>query len=221
MRGHRSEANVSGKLFGNGERRRAEDRRVRRTRRLLREALVALILEKGYDKVTVQDVLDRADLGRATFYAHFRDKDDLLVSGFEELQESLREHLARVARPSRADVDPSGGGIGLAGALFDHAGQQRRLYRVLMGRRGGAAVFKHARGQFTVLVREHLEEAVANRQAAPPVPLEVTVQYVVSAFLGLLTWWLDSDPPYTGEQMGRMFEQLVIPGVRAGLGPRL
>jgi AcrR family transcriptional regulator len=220
MRGDRSEANTSGEPFGNGGRRRAEDRRVRRTRRLLREALVALILEKGYDRVTVQDVLDRADLGRATFYAHFRDKDDLLVSGFEALRESLRQHLARVARLPRADEHRPVDGLGLAGALFDHAGQQRRLYRALVGRRGGAAVLKHAREQFTALVREHLEEAAANRQAAPPVPLEVTVQFVVSAFLGVLTWWLDSDPPHTAEQIGRMFEQLAIPGVRAGLGLR-
>ena len=221
MRADRSEANASGELFGNGGRPRAEDRRVRRTRRLLREALVALILEKGYDKVTVQDVLDRADLGRATFYAHFRDKDDLLVSGFEALRDSLREHLARVARLPRPDAHRPDGGLGLAGALFAHAGQQKRLYRALVGRRGGAAVLKHAREQFTAVVREHLQEAVANRQTAPPVPLEVTVQYVVSAFLGVLTWWLDSEPLLTAEQMGRLFEQLAIPAVRAGLGLEL
>ncbi len=61
-----------------------EDRRVARTRQLLRDALVSLILERGYDEVTVQDVLDRANLGRSTFYAHYRNKDDLLFSGFEE-----------------------------------------------------------------------------------------------------------------------------------------
>src|SRR3954469_23951916 len=71
-----------------------QDRRVRRTRRLLREALLALVLEKGYEAVTVQDVLDRADVGRATFYAHFRDKDDLLISGADELRESLRLQMA-------------------------------------------------------------------------------------------------------------------------------
>src|SRR5215467_15595598 len=70
-----------------------EDRRVRRSRRLPQDALLELILEKGYDKVTVQDILDRADVGRATFYAHFRDKDDLLVSGSEELREVLRAQM--------------------------------------------------------------------------------------------------------------------------------
>jgi AcrR family transcriptional regulator len=228
MRAERSEANTEGELFGNAGRPRAEDRRVRRTRRLLREALIALILEKGYDKVTVQDVLDRADVGRATFYAHFRDKDDLLVSGFEALRDSLRAHLARMARrggahaprpAAGADAGPDGG-LDLAGALFEHAGQQKRLYRALVGRRGGAAVLKHAREQFAAVVREHLQEAAAARVAAPPVPVEVTVQFVVSAFLGVLTWWLDSEPPQTAEQMGLLFEQLTIPAVRAGMGLR-
>ena len=59
------------------------DRRVRKTRQLLREALMELTLERGYDHVTIQDILDRADVGRSTFYAHYHDKDDLLVSEFE------------------------------------------------------------------------------------------------------------------------------------------
>src|SRR5262245_65473884 len=71
-----------------------EDRRVRRTRRLLGEGLLELVAEKGYDRVTVQDVIGRADLSRATFYAHFRDKDALLGSGLDDLEEGLRDALA-------------------------------------------------------------------------------------------------------------------------------
>ena len=67
------------------------DRRVQRTRRTLREALIALILEKGYDQVTVQHIIDRADVGRSTFYAHFENKDKLLLSGFENVREMLLE----------------------------------------------------------------------------------------------------------------------------------
>ncbi len=63
------------------------DRRVQRTQALLQDALLALIEEKGYAAITVQDILDRANLGRSTFYMHYRDKDDLLVSGFEQLKD--------------------------------------------------------------------------------------------------------------------------------------
>ena len=65
------------------------DRRVQRTRQLLNEALMALIVEKGYDAITVQNLIDRANLGRSTFYAHYQDKDDLLLSGMEEVVHSL------------------------------------------------------------------------------------------------------------------------------------
>jgi AcrR family transcriptional regulator len=193
---------------------RLENRRVRRTCRLLREALVALILEKGYDAVTVQDVLDRADVGRATFYAHFRDKDDLLASGFEELRESLRAYLVAYLRP---DADPAGPRIQVARPLFEHAASHRRLYRALVGRRGGGVLLKRAHDELSALFREHLAEAEAKQRARPVMPVEVVVEYTVSALLGLLTWWLDGDLPYTAEQMGRMFERLAIHGIKAAL----
>src|SRR4051812_15011818 len=71
----------------------AADRRVRRTRRNLTDALIGLILERGYEAITVQDILDRADIGRSTFYAHFRDKDALLLSCFDDLREDLCRDL--------------------------------------------------------------------------------------------------------------------------------
>ena len=66
------------------------DRRVARTRRTLHEALIRLIMRKGYDALTVQEIIDEADIGRATFYAHYRGKDDLLRGGFERLRGELK-----------------------------------------------------------------------------------------------------------------------------------
>src|SRR5512141_2904590 len=76
------------------------DRRVQRTQQLLREALVALILEKGYDAITVQDILDLANMGRSTFYAHYRDKEDLLLSGFQMLFNAFQKEFLKAASPS-------------------------------------------------------------------------------------------------------------------------
>src|SRR6266511_3052594 len=70
-----------------------QDRRVRRTRRTLHEALIALILERGYERVTVQDILDRADVGRSTFYAHYRDKEALLLTSFDDVRDELRREF--------------------------------------------------------------------------------------------------------------------------------
>jgi hypothetical protein len=89
------------KVSGNGGRMEAgtTDRRVRRTRE--RSALLSLIQEKGYDRIKVQDILDRADVGRSTFYAHYRDKDDLLQSGFEDVRAALAAEMQPEASASR------------------------------------------------------------------------------------------------------------------------
>src|SRR5579883_1946929 len=101
-------------LSGNGQRHRGvfgkskvimakkPDRRVQRTQQLLEAALLSLIKEKEFDAISVQEIIDRANVGRATFYAHYDNKEDLLESGFDGLLETLREHQ-RAARTGRAD----------------------------------------------------------------------------------------------------------------------
>jgi len=192
-----------------------EDRRVRRTRRLLREALLALVAEKGYDRVTVQDVLDRADLGRATFYAHFRDKDDLLLSGFDDLREALRSAMALYEEGRHA---PPGLGFETTRALFEHVAAHRALYRGLAGSRAGALVLRHARAELVALTHAHFERVAGQRHARPTVPLEVLAEHTVGAMLGLLTWWLDADPPYSAQEIAATFERLTTPTVHVGLG---
>ncbi len=187
------------------------DRRIQRTRKLLQEALMGLILEKGYAAITVQDILDRANLGRSTFYAHYRDKDDLLVSGFEHLKEMF-EFFDVEGAAGRRGSGP--GELTPSLAFFRHAGQQHRLYKALMGRKGGEAVQEYLRQYVSELLGSHLRRRAPDDRKLT-VPREVLVHYVVSSFLGLLTWWLDHDMPYTAEQMNDLFMRLTAPGIQA------
>lgn len=193
-----------------------EDRRVRRTRRLLREALNELIVEKGYDHVTVQDVLDRADVGRATFYAHFKDKDDLLVSGSDELREALRQQLA-AAKDHHADPEAPAL-FGFASGLFASAAGHRRRYRALLSSSAGPVVVKYAREQLVTLIREHLDDVHTTGRGKTSVPVEVAVEYIASALMGVLTWWLDGNMRYPAEEMERIFVSLTRPVITAALG---
>jgi AcrR family transcriptional regulator len=188
---------------------------VRRTRRLLREALLALIAERGYDRVTVQDVLDRADLGRATFYAHFRNKDDLLLSGFDELRTALRSAMALYERGGHA---LSGQELETTRALFEHVAAHRGLYRGLAGSRASTLVLTRARAELVALTGGHFERVVAQRRARPTVPLEVLAEHTAGALLGVLTWWLDGGAAYSAQEMAATFERLTTPAVHAGLG---
>lgn len=194
------------------------DRRVQRSRRLLQEALVALILERGYGAVTVQALLDRADVGRATFYAHFADKGALLLSIFDELRDSLRRELAGITPETVARF---GEGVGLLQPLFAHAAQHRRLYRALLGSREGVALLQALREMLATPLREHLQSAVAQHGRPPAVPVvdvELVVAAFVSAVLGVLVWWLEADLPYTPAEMDRTVERLMSLGLGATLG---
>ena len=189
----------------------AQDRRVPRTRKLLQDALMALILEKGYEAVTVQDIIDRANVGRSTFYAHFLDKQALLLSGLDQLRVFLaQQQPAAVAAPGAPRLR-------FSLALFEHACSYRPVYWALVGTQSGAVVRKHIQQMLTDLVRDELA-ALAPRDAAAPIPREIVVRYTVSAFMGLLSWWADHEAPETAAQMDAIFQQLTLPGVLAGLG---
>lgn len=182
-----------------------DDRRVRRTRRLLRDAFNNLVLEKGYDRMTVQDILDRADVGRSTFYAHFRDKEALLMSCFDELREGLHEGLR--------DNDLQDA----AGAVFHHAHKRRQVYKALCGKKGGNVVHRHLSRLIGDAVRRQLEPRLA--AAGSGLPAEVVAEYYASATLGLLIWWVERDFQGGPQRMAATQRRLIAPGLLAALEP--
>src|SRR5215207_8911684 len=126
------------------------DRRVRRTQELLRGALMALIMEKGYDRITVQDILDKADVGRSTFYAHYRDKEDLLLSGFDD----IRTALAEEAHPRDTQAGGKADFLQPLLAVFQHVEGYRHTWPPL-SRKGGADVIAR-------ILRQHVTALVGN-----------------------------------------------------------
>ncbi len=192
------------------------DRRIQRTRRLLGEALLALIVEKGYTAITVQDILDRANMGRSTFYAHYRDKDDLLFGEFEHFKELFEQSDAHAPTDShrlrQEDASPSL-------AFFRHAGEQHRLYKAMVGKSSGETVRKLLYEYISDLMKSHLEQNIPNDKNLA-VPRAVAIHYFISSFLALLTWWLDNDMPYSAEQMDQIFKTLTLPGFNSALVTR-
>jgi AcrR family transcriptional regulator len=179
------------------------DRRVQRTRRALREALVALMLEKGWDSMSVQDICDRADVGRSTFYTHFADKEELLVGGFHDLREMIRAGLARTAA--------SDAPLGFARGMIDHAHENQRLFKALVGKRSGLLVLRRFRDLVVTLVREDLARL---REPAAPTT-EATVHFVAGAFLELLTWWLDARSSLEPSDVERLFLRMASQAIQA------
>lgn len=177
---------------------RPPDRRVRRTKQRLHDALESLIIEKGYDKITVQDLIDRADVGRSTFYAHYETKDDLLVS-WTELAADIERHIAK--DPSDAEsIMPSL-------ALFRHLGENHRMYKAMIGSRGADLVIERIH---STLLGHATSELEGRPEAGdqPIIPIEVRASFLASSLLALLTWWLDRDMPHAPEEMHEMYLEL-------------
>jgi AcrR family transcriptional regulator len=187
-----------------------QDRRVRRTRRILGEALVALILEKSYERITVQDILDRADVGRSTFYAHYQDKEALLLAGFDDMGQDLRRDLA--AMTPGEPLDPTSP----VAAVFDHAYRHRRVYQAMCGRQGGSVVQRHLHRLLADLLRDHLRPHLG--AAGSDLPVDVVAEFATSAALGLLTWWVNNDYPHSPIGLAEMYQRLAAPGILAALG---
>lgn len=188
------------------------DRRVRRTRELLRSALIALILEKGYERVTVQDIIDRADVGRSTFYAHFRDKEDLLVFGLEELRTAFQPQQQAVSGRIRRGTSPTL-------AVFEHFAAHREVWQAMVGKRGAEVFIRYLHRFLSELLRAQLAARATEEETQ--VPLDAVVEFATSALVGLgARWWLEQDLPYSPQEMGDLYHRLTEPGIRAGLRPK-
>jgi AcrR family transcriptional regulator len=173
-----------------------EDRRIQRTRQSLQNALSELIEEKGYEKVTVQDVIDRANVGRSTFYAHFEDKEQLLLSGFEPLRKQFEEFLS--------------------GAEFDHESPWAltlAMFQQVQKQQGGYITLVHVQKFLFGYLLEHLQQQLPKRNKN--IPPELLAHYVASSFIALMTWWIDNGYPLPPEQMNEYYRQLVEPGTLA------
>lgn len=170
------------------------DRRVQRTRRALRDALIELILKRGWEETSVQDVCDHADVGRSTFYVHFADKEDLLVSGFDELRKALRAHGAGASDPRT---------LGFARGLIEHTYENRRLFRAVVGKRSGQVV----QNRFRQLLITLVEEDLAKLMPAGP-RLDASANYIAGALFQLVIWWHETRNPLEPDDVATIFEQL-------------
>jgi AcrR family transcriptional regulator len=182
---------------------------------MLCDALVDLMLERGYDALTVQDIIDRANVGRSTFYSHFADKEQLLLGSIGQLRDFLREQGA--GRPAAAETAGERR-FGFSLAMLQHAQSHRRLYKAITGSRSGPLVIGHMKNMLTELIGEEVA-ALFRETAAGPVPQEIVVEFVASTFLTVLTWWMDQGLPCPAAEASQIFHRLAPSGLgvlRAG-----
>lgn len=185
------------------------DRRSQRTQRILHEALMALMQEKRYDDITVQDILDRADVGRSTFYAHYQDKEDLMTSGLTHLMEVFSAMVTRPSPTGELRLLP-------AQELFEHVQQNQNLFRGMVRGRGLELFFEKGQEYWVQKISTDLQARLPKGQQ-PAVPVAMLAEFVAGTFVTLLRWWLDNRMPYSPTEMDDMLNRLILPGVQSGL----
>jgi AcrR family transcriptional regulator len=193
------------------------DRRVQKTRQLLQDALVGLISEKGFESVTIQEILDRANVGRSTFYTHFENKYELLHSCFEDFHKLFEQHDTYLSEAKNHSRDLSETDFILD--LFRFAARNHRLFKALLGKEG-IAMFNHPIYDYVLTFIDGTFKKLAPNKKIPALQLEMLAHYVASAFIGTLKWWVDKDMPCTVEEADKYFEQFVMDGIREVLGLR-
>jgi AcrR family transcriptional regulator len=184
-----------------------QDRRVRRTQQSLYSALVRLIVEKGYEAVTVNDILERANVGRSTFYSHHSGKESLLLSGIQRLREDLvRREVADTSGP----ISPRPP-LAFSRALFEHVQHHRALYRAL-GVEGSSVVLARIRGVLTEVVRADLV-LTKRADSTRKISRSATIHAVVDAMISIIQWWVEMNPRLAPSDVDAVFRSLLIPAI--------
>ncbi len=171
-----------------------QDRRVKRTQHLLARALIVLTLEKGYEAVTIRDITERADVGYATFFRHYHDKDELL----KDVLDVVLTEIIDLLGSTQPAADPTTIGV----LLFRYVQQQSEVVRVLL--------MSHALLQRSIEIAT--QNVVSEHTFLPDsvVPLEIAAHHIVASSISLIQWWLDHQMPYPPERMGVIYHELII-----------
>ncbi len=175
-----------------------EDLRVRRTHKLLWEALMAELSQRSFEEITVKEICERAMVHRSTFYKHYEDKYALLEQGMRQMYDALVAEVVH-APPSAFSVDhPPPYFV----RVFEHVAEHQQFYKLMLCGEGI--------GRFQKLVKDYIaEQALAKMRELPPAkqhfafPPAMQVQFFAGAFLSLLAWWLENGMPLSPHQMAQ------------------
>jgi AcrR family transcriptional regulator len=182
-----------------------QDRRSLRTQQALVDALITLMSNKHYDTITIKDIVEQANIGRSTFYAHYQTKDDLLMSGLGRMLDALLQQVSLNEEEQNLKLNTT--------MLFHHARGHFEIYRTLMWGTGSDILIQDGHAALSAKLESRLTQLISEKQRGV-IPVDILAYSMAGSLLILLKWWLDHKMPYSPERMDEIFQQLVMPGVR-------
>ncbi len=193
-----------------GRVKRSNDRRIQKTQKLLRGALVSLLGEKPYDSIVVKEILERANVGRSTFYTHFQDKDALLVSGIHDMLGPVESTTQPTSKKPHERI------LWFSIPIFEYHYQHRHASGDRIGARGRAILREHLRKVLAQVIADVVKNEFRTRRTPPrQVPADLLSEYVASTFVLVLNWWLDKRMPLRPRDINDVFHRLASPTLTA------
>jgi AcrR family transcriptional regulator len=178
-----------------------EDLRVRRTRKRIQEALIELTVEKGYNRITVQDIVECAAINRSTFYRHYLDKDDLLSKYMDEVTGEIFQDDVGDEPDAQDESAPSG-----VIKLLNHIGSFSEFYRIMLSADGHPLVSDRLRRKIESHIRLIIIKDAAQDMKSPFV--EMQLKYVSGAGIGAILWWVENNLPCSAEELAVWLSEL-------------
>jgi AcrR family transcriptional regulator len=185
------------------------DRRVQRTRELLQKALIELISERGYDAITIQDIVDHANVGRTTFYLHYTSKDDLLMSCHEVIVSEF--HFGPLYPLSREELLSPEAPAGMRRA-YRHLEEARTVLYPLFQGKDSLLILRRLRDWIAQEIEASLRAAFA--EADSTITLDVLAHYLAGAQIAMVQWWLQKRQPHTADSLAQTFHRLQRAAIR-------
>jgi AcrR family transcriptional regulator len=167
--------------------------------------MVDLILEKGYDAVSVSEITDRAELGRATFYLHYKDKDDLLI---ETINDIVQDFIDKIADLQDMTIDQ--GEEAIIRDVFLFTKEHPNLFRVIMRGHGMYTATLKLQSVIAEFIYNHVQKWIASQHLQVKIPLDILSNFYAGAMLNSIFWWLENDTGYSAEEMAENYNKLVF-----------
>lgn len=205
------------------EKKNKTDRRIQRTRQALHDALLELIKEKGYDDISTEEITERANVARATFYLHYKDKEDLLLEQFNEMANERVQVFSEMPFtawfPTQEQESAKNKSQRPLLMVFEHIKDNSEIYYILLRSAKSGRIVERIRKIGT----EAIARFVENKLKVNPYPIKFNVPidffaaYVSGALLSTVDWWLEEDMRHTPEEVTKLFRKLFFRGTRDAL----
>lgn len=186
------------------------DRRIEKTRKAIFGAFSDLMQERKYSDISVQQIIDRANVGRTTFYTHFPTKDSLLIESINSIFESFHHKTTDNLKDENqiAELMP-------VSEIFTHISENKRIIKSLFRSEMDELLFRNFKNYWNNILETHISSKISDHKISA-IPIDILSNHITNSLINLVKWWINSEMTYTPQQMEEYYWLLILPCLSSG-----